>query len=152
MFRNLPSQIQLSITSALATKCPGTHLQMHWQLKCSGKQSAPANKEHRHAQGTSVFGLPHALTMPESCQIDHRRSNRILPTRMLSLRQCTATEAIRARNVGMCLQTVNATPLTGGLKGAKQRQSSEGHVSSRDKEKQGWWAGDFLTSGLCWNI
>ena len=30
-------------------------------------------------------------------------------------------EAARARDVGMCLQTVNATPLTGGLKGAKAK-------------------------------
>ena len=73
-----------------------------------------------------------------------------MPTLMLQLKQRTATEAVRARDVGLCLQTVNATPLTGGLKGAKQRQFSEGHVSSGDKEKQGWWAGDFLTSGLCW--
>ena len=70
---------------------------------------------------------------------------------MLPLRQCTATEAVRARDVGLCLQTVYATPLTGvPTLLAKQRLFSEGHVSSRDKEKQGWWAGDFLTSGLCW--
>ena len=51
----------MSVTSALATKCTGTHLQMHWQLKCSGKLNALANKEPRHTQGTSVFRLPQAL-------------------------------------------------------------------------------------------
>ena len=52
---NCVSKLALSdkvvrLTSALATKCSGTHLQMHWQLKCSGKQSAPANKVLWHAQ------------------------------------------------------------------------------------------------------
>ena len=84
----------LSVTSALATKCPGTHLQMHWQLKCSGKQSARANKEHKHKQGTNVFRLPQALTMPESCQIDHRR---------LTLSQCALTKPVDRLHYQECV-------------------------------------------------
>ena len=54
---------------------------------------------------------------------------------MLSLRQCTATEAVRARDVGLCLQTIYATPLTGvPTHLAKQRLFSEGHVSSKVKK------------------
>ena len=56
---------------------------------------------------------------------------------MLSLRQCTATEAVRARDVGLCLQTVNATPLTGGLKGAKAKIVLGGSRVKQGQRKTG---------------
>ena len=118
----------MSVKGALATKCTGTH------LSAQSPRSTGTNQAQMFSGSTGVYSR-------QKADRSHRRSTSFVPTYMLSLRQCTATEAVRAREVGSASNRQCSTSEV--VK--KQRQSSEGHASSRDKEK-GRWVGVFHTS------
>ena len=93
----------MSVKGALATKCTGTHLSA-LSPRSSGTNSLRGAQAQVFSGATGVYSR-------QKADRSHRRSTSFVPTYMLSLRHCTATEAVRAREVGMCLQTVNATLL-----------------------------------------